>query len=108
MIFKVYLPDKKISNILLKKCILWKNIKPSLLLNAQAELKLAYKDFGDNFTIINNTLSFFKYAIFEKELYRNLTNYNNIESILNWYHRNIESILKRFQCRIYIETRLLW
>ena len=41
----------------------------SLLLNAQAELKLAYEDFGDNSAIINNTLSFFEYASFilEKE-----------------------------------------
>ena len=39
------------------------------MLNAQAELKLAYEDFGDNSAIINNTLSFFEYAsfIFEKE-----------------------------------------
>jgi len=66
---KVYSPDDRISNILLKKCILQKNIETSLLLNIQAELKLAYQDLGDNSAIFNSAMTFFGYAsfLFEKE-----------------------------------------
>ena len=69
MVFEVYSPDERISNILLKKHVLRRNVATPLLLNGQAELKLAYEDFGDNSPIINNTLSFFEYAsfIFEQE-----------------------------------------
>ena len=45
------------SNISLKKLISRRNIDISLLLKAQAELKLAYNDIGDNSAIINNSLS---------------------------------------------------
>lgn len=61
---KVYSPDERISNILLKKHILRKNIETSLLLNIQAELKLAYQDLGDNSAIFNSAMSFFGYASF--------------------------------------------
>ena len=66
---KVYSPDDWISNILLKKCILRKNIETSLLLNIQAELKLAYQDLGDNSAIFNSAMTFFGYAsfLFEKK-----------------------------------------
>src|SRR5215469_16480713 len=69
MIFKVYSPDERISNILLKKPSLRRNIDTSLLLNIHAELKLAYEDFGDNSVLLNITPSFFEYAsyVFEKE-----------------------------------------
>jgi hypothetical protein len=69
MIFKVYSPDERISNISLKKRILLRNVEITLLLKAQEELKLAYEDFGDNSAIVDNGLSFFAYAsfIFEKE-----------------------------------------
>ena|ERR1043165_3803761 len=55
------------SNISLKKLIPRRNIDISLLLKAQAELKLAYNDIGDNSAIINNSLSFFEYASFNFE-----------------------------------------
>ena len=55
------------SNISLKKLIPQRNIDISLLLKAQAELKLAYNDIGDNSAIINNSLSFFEYASFNFE-----------------------------------------
>ena len=65
----VYSPDERISNILLKKRVLRRNIETSLLLNIQAELKLAYEDLGDNFAVVDMTMSFFGYASFllEKE-----------------------------------------
>src|SRR5438874_4011291 len=44
---KVCSPGERISNILLKKRVLRRNIETSLLLNMQSELKLAYEDFGD-------------------------------------------------------------
>ena len=65
MDFKVFSPDERISNILLKKHILQRNVETSLLLNIRAELKLAYKDLGDNSVILNSTPSFFKYASFD-------------------------------------------
>ena len=72
MILIVYSPDERISNILLKKSVFRRNVVASLLLNIQAELKLAYKDFedfGDNSATLDITPSFFEFASynFEKE-----------------------------------------
>src|SRR5437016_12794722 len=67
---KVYSPDERISNILLKKQVPQRDVETSLLLNFQEELKLAYEDLqGNNSIILNGTISFFGYAsfLFEKE-----------------------------------------
>ena len=55
-------------NISLKKNIPRRNVKMSLLLKAQAELRFAYEDIREDYTIItNDSLSFFKYASFNFE-----------------------------------------
>ncbi|PKC56095.1 hypothetical protein RhiirA1_501645 [Rhizophagus irregularis] len=69
MVLKVYSPDERISNILLKKRIFRRNVVISPLLNIYAELKLAYEDLGDDSVILDITPSFFEFAsfIFENE-----------------------------------------
>ncbi|CAG8768461.1 21687_t:CDS:2, partial [Rhizophagus irregularis] len=69
MVLKVYSPDERISNILLKKRIFRRNVVISPLLNIHAELKLAYEDLGDDSVILDITPSFFEFAsfIFENE-----------------------------------------
>ncbi|CAB4443413.1 unnamed protein product [Rhizophagus irregularis] len=66
---KVCSPDDRISNILLKKRVLRRNVEMPLLVNINEELKLAYEDFGDNSAIPNSMPLFFEYAsfIFENE-----------------------------------------
>ena len=61
---KVYSPDERISNILLKKQVLRKDVETSLLLNFREELKLAYEDLQNNFAMLDGTISFFGYASF--------------------------------------------
>ncbi|EXX58900.1 hypothetical protein GLOIN_2v1790940 [Rhizophagus irregularis DAOM 181602=DAOM 197198] len=66
---KVCSPDDRISNILLKKWVLRRNVEMPLLVNINEELKLAYEDFRDNSAIPNSMPLFFEYAsfIFENE-----------------------------------------
>ena len=66
---KVYSPDERISNILLKKRVLRKDVETLLLLNFREELKLAYEDLRNNFAMLDGTISFFGYAsfLFERE-----------------------------------------
>jgi hypothetical protein len=67
---KVYSPDERISNILLKKQVPLRDVETSLLLNFQEELKLAYEDLqGNNSAMLDGTILFFGYAsfLFEKE-----------------------------------------
>jgi hypothetical protein len=73
-VFKVYSPDERISNILLKKRVLQRNVETSLSLSIQAELKQAYEDLGDNSAILDSTPSFFEYAsfVFDKEKGNNI------------------------------------
>ncbi|GBC02103.1 hypothetical protein RclHR1_04450011 [Rhizophagus clarus] len=69
MVLKVFSPDERISNILLKKRVPQRNVELSLLMNFHEELKLVYEDFGDSPVILNNTPSFFEYVsfVFEKK-----------------------------------------
>jgi len=86
MVLIVYLPDERISNILLKKHVSRRNIVASfILLSIQAELKLAYEDFGNNSATLDITPSFFEFVnyIFEKEKDNFVLCYLHIEDVIS-------------------------